>query len=58
MKYALLGSLLLAASLTASADNLTESDRIEILRGLTAEYATVKVPLPRVPKSSRSGCAP
>ena len=50
MKYALLGSLLLAATLAASADNLTESDRIEILRGLSAEYATVKVPLPRSKK--------
>ncbi len=38
------------APLFAGDQKLTENDRLEILRGLTAEYATVKVPLPRSPK--------
>jgi hypothetical protein len=50
MKYAVLGSLLAACNLAWSADKLTEEDRIEILRGLTAEYATAKVSLPRSKK--------
>lgn len=49
MKYALLLSSLLAVSGTA-ADKLTVSDRVELLRGLTAEYATAKVSLPRSKK--------
>lgn len=36
--------------LFAGDQKLSEDDRIEILRGLTDEYATVKVPLPRSPK--------
>jgi hypothetical protein len=36
-----------AASLCADQKKLTVDQRIEILRGLDAEYATVKVPLPR-----------
>src|SRR5579875_1849397 len=32
------------------ADKLTDEDRMEILRGLTAEYATVKLTLPRSKK--------
>lgn len=32
------------------ADKLTDQDRIELIRGLTAEYATVKAPLPRSKK--------
>lgn len=35
------------ASLTADQKKLTEDQRMEILRGLDSEYATVKVPLPR-----------
>jgi hypothetical protein len=35
------------ASLLADQKKLTTDQRIEILRGLDAEYATVKVPLPR-----------
>ena len=35
------------ASLSADQKKLTLDQRVEILRGLTAEYATVKVPLPR-----------
>ena len=37
-------------ALYATDQKLTEEDRVEILRGLTAEYATVKVALPRSPK--------
>lgn len=40
--------LLLVGSL--SAEKLTDEQRIELLRGLTAEYATVKVLLPRAKK--------
>src|SRR5580700_437243 len=43
--------LLPAAGLVSSAratdKKLTEDDRIEILRGILSEYATVKAPLPR-----------
>lgn len=35
----------------ARAEKLTPSERIEIVRGMTAEYATVKVPLPRSKKA-------
>jgi hypothetical protein len=35
----------------AGADKLTPEDRIEIIRGLTAEYATVKQFLPRSKKA-------
>src|SRR5947209_8013832 len=34
-----------------SADKLTEEDRIELMRGLTAEYASVKQFLPRSKKA-------
>jgi hypothetical protein len=48
MKYVALCGLLLAGNLRAFAeDKLTDSDRIEIVRGLTAEYATAKISLPR-----------
>jgi len=50
MKYAVLGSFLLAAQLVPAADKLTDEDRIEIIRGLTAEYATARVALPRSKK--------
>lgn len=49
MKYAL-GSFLIACSLLYAADKLTDEDRIEIVRGLTAEYATAKIALPRSKK--------
>jgi hypothetical protein len=42
--------LLLIAPLAAQSDKLTEDDRVEILRGLLSEYATVKVYLPRSKK--------
>lgn len=47
MKYALLLSFLLVAGPAMPAGKLTESDRIELLRGLTAEFATAKISLPR-----------
>jgi hypothetical protein len=37
-------------SLLSGADKLTEHDRIDLMRGLTAEYATVKTYLPRSKK--------
>ncbi|HYL38078.1 MAG TPA: hypothetical protein VEV17_19330 [Bryobacteraceae bacterium] len=43
-------SLLLLAPVYAADKTLTEDDRVEILRGLMAEYATVKSYLPRSPK--------
>lgn len=50
MKY-FLGSFLLFCNLAAgAAGKLTDEDRIEIIRGLTAEYATAKVALPRSKK--------
>jgi hypothetical protein len=50
MKYTLLGSFLLFSMAGIAADKLTDFDRIEILRGMTAEYATAKIPLPRSKK--------
>src|ERR1017187_2545715 len=50
MKYTALGSLLIACSLPCAADKLADEDRIEIIRGLTAEYATCKITLPRSKK--------
>ncbi len=38
------------ASLNADQKKLTIDQRVELLRGLTSEYATVKVPLPRSKK--------
>jgi hypothetical protein len=38
------------ASLSADQKKLTMDQRVEIMRGLVAEYATVKVPLPCSPK--------
>jgi hypothetical protein len=43
-------ALFLLAPAFAGDKKLTEDDRIEILRGLMAEYATVKAFLPRSPK--------
>jgi hypothetical protein len=50
MKVALLAGLLLSSAWAAPEGKLTESDRIEIVRGLTAEYATAKITLPRSKK--------
>ncbi len=38
------------ATLSADQKKLTDDQRLEILRGLDSEYATVKVPLPRSPR--------
>lgn len=43
-------SALMLAGVTVRADKLTEEDRIDILRGLSSEYATAKVQLPRSKK--------
>lgn len=51
MKSPLLIALAVCLSITPLlADKLTDEDRMEILRGLTAEYATVKLTLPRSKK--------
>ena len=50
MKYAVLSALLIAGNLAWSSEKLTDEDRIEIIRGLTAEYATAKIALPRSKK--------
>lgn len=42
---------LLTASLLSAGEKLTDEQRIELLRGLTAEYATVKTYLPRSKKA-------
>lgn len=44
-------TLLMFAALGASAEKLSDEQRIEILRGMTAEYATVKTYLPRSKKA-------
>lgn len=44
------GGIVLLPALRAADQKLTEDDRIEILRGLSSEYATVKIALPRSPK--------
>jgi hypothetical protein len=44
-------TILAALCAPAPAEKLTTQERIEIMRGLTAEYATMKVPLPRSPKA-------
>src|SRR6266436_423486 len=46
----LLVALVAVASLNADSKKLTLDQRVEIMRGLTAEYATVKAPLPRSKK--------
>jgi hypothetical protein len=43
-------ALLLAGVANAADKKLTDEDRVEILRGMMAEYATVKAYLPRSPK--------
>ncbi len=39
------------STVQAGGDKLTEQDRVELVRGLTAEYATAKVGLPRSKKA-------
>lgn len=48
MRRALL--LTTVAAILPASDKLAPEDRLEIIRGLTAEYATVKVALPRAKK--------
>ncbi len=43
-------ALVAVASLSADQKKLTEDQRLEIVRGLSAEYATVKAPLPQSKK--------
>ena len=50
MKYVVLLALFAAALPAPAADKLTDEDRIEIIRGLTAEFATAKVIIPRSKK--------
>ena len=48
--YAVIAILTLGPCLSPAANKLTWEDRVELTRGLTAEYATVKALLPRSPK--------
>jgi hypothetical protein len=48
---ATLAVLMLLPGILPAADKLTEEDRIELIRGLTSEYATVKSLLPRSRKA-------
>lgn len=50
MKCIFISAVLLVAPCFAGDAKLTDDDRIEILRGMTAEYATVKTYLPRSKK--------
>ena len=43
----LVAAFVAVASLSADQKKLTQDHRVEIMRGLMAEYATVRVPLPR-----------
>jgi hypothetical protein len=45
--FAVITIVMLAPALLPAANKLTWEDRVELTRGLTAEYATVKVLLPR-----------
>ena len=46
----LVASIWLLSPANAADKKLTDDDRVEILRGLLSEYATVKSLLPRSPK--------
>ncbi|MGD0772577.1 MAG: hypothetical protein ABSC05_07115 [Candidatus Solibacter sp.] len=48
--YAVIVFLTVAPGLLGAGNKLTWEDRVELTRGLTAEYATVKALLPRSPK--------
>ena len=50
-KYAIPVALAVALALPAPGEKLTDEDRVEIIRGLTAEYATAKVLIPRSRKA-------
>src|SRR3954465_1602935 len=49
--FALITILTLSPALLPAGNKLTWEDRVELTRGLTAEYATVKVLLPRSKKA-------
>ncbi|MEO8592506.1 MAG: hypothetical protein ABI759_04220 [Candidatus Solibacter sp.] len=49
--YAVIAILTLSPALLPAGNKLTWEDRVELTRGLTAEYATVKVLLPRSKKA-------
>ena len=49
--FALIAITLTPVLLTAGGNKLTWEDRVELTRGLTAEYATVKILLPRSKKA-------
>jgi len=49
--YAVIAVLTLAPGVLPAGNKLTWEDRVELTRGLTAEYATVKALLPRSPKA-------
>jgi len=53
MRWSLAAALLAASFSTASGEShkLTDEQRLELVRGLTAEYATAKIGLPRSKKS-------
>ncbi len=50
MRALLVAGFVIASVLPASARKLTDDERVEILRGLTAEFATLKTMLPRSKK--------
>lgn len=50
MRALLVAGFVVASVLPAPARKLTDDERVEILRGLTAEYATLKTMLPRSKK--------
>lgn len=50
VSWGVVAVLAAASSVSADQKKLTDDQRIEIIRGLDAEYATVKVPLPRSKK--------
>src|ERR1035437_7299897 len=49
--YAVIAFLMFTPGLLAAANKLTWEDRVELTRGLSAEYATVKALLPRSSKA-------
>jgi hypothetical protein len=50
IRFALIAAILYGGDLQAANRKLTHEDRLEIIRGLSAEYATVKTALPRSKK--------
>jgi hypothetical protein len=50
-KFATVAVLILLPGIAPAAEKLTEEDRVELIRGLSSEYATVKSLLPRSRKA-------